>query len=572
MARKIKIILVAAIVFICLPVAGKVFALSATLGQEINFFVDQNYDLSQREKIEAVLQKIGNNTYFYADKQWLNSLTPENKSKFQDSLTTLDSEFYNKIYPTLTATFGWERRPGIDNDSRITILIHPIQKDAGGYFSTKDEYSRLEASNSNEREMVYLNSEYISAPLAKVFLAHEFTHLISFNQKVKIRGIEEDIWLEEARAEYAPTLCGYDVVYEGSNLQRRAQKFLENPSDSLTEWQNIDTDYAVTNIFIQYLIDHYGVKIITDSLQSSKKGIDSLDYALKKNNFTQDFSQVFTDWTIAVLLNDCNLGPKYCYLNPNLKNLRVFPRINVLPQNSNGTLTISDATKNWTGNWYKIIGGKGTLDFKFNGSSSAFFKFPYATRHKNGNYNFNSLNLSSSQQAEIYINNFGEEAVSLFLIPSVQNKSETAGTEHFYPFNWSVSIAIGQQQESEVIKALLTKIQELQNQIISIRAQIDAILAKKGQGTNCGKFENNLYFGLSNNNEVSCLQEFLKNQGTNIYPEAMITGIFGYLTQAAVIRFQEKYASEILAPFNLTKGTGFIGLATRNKINQILGY
>ena len=77
---------------------------------------------------------------------------------------------------------------------------------------------------------------------------------------------------------------------------------------------------------------------------------------------------------------------------------------------------------------------------------------------------------------------------------------------------------------------------------------------------------------MMNNSEVRCLQEFLKSQGPEIYPEGLVTGNFLSLTKAAVIRFQEKYASEILAPWGITQGTGFVGETTRAKINQLLSY
>lgn len=76
---------------------------------------------------------------------------------------------------------------------------------------------------------------------------------------------------------------------------------------------------------------------------------------------------------------------------------------------------------------------------------------------------------------------------------------------------------------------------------------------------------------MMDNSEVRCLQEFLKSQGSEIYPERLVTGNFLSITQAAIIRFQEKYASEILLPLGLQKGTGYVGQMTRVKINQILG-
>ena len=75
---------------------------------------------------------------------------------------------------------------------------------------------------------------------------------------------------------------------------------------------------------------------------------------------------------------------------------------------------------------------------------------------------------------------------------------------------------------------------------------------------------------MANNNDVKCLQEFLKNQGADIYLEGLVTGNFGVLTKNAVIKFQEKYMLEILSPLGLSQGTGYAGKSTRAKINQMI--
>ncbi len=60
---------------------------------------------------------------------------------------------------------------------------------------------------------------------------------------------------------------------------------------------------------------------------------------------------------------------------------------------------------------------------------------------------------------------------------------------------------------------------------------------------------------------VAHLQAFLVYQGS--YPEALITGYFGPLTQAAVARFQKKYG--------VTPTVGYVGPKTRHTMQTVLG-
>ena len=544
------------------------FVLAQEPEQEAVFNVDNYYDLHGRQEISTTLVKATDKLHFYADKKWWEDLDSSEKQRLEVSFHNLASEFERKTYPVMTDLFGSEPNP----ETGIIVLLHPMIAEAGGYFNSGDVYPVIQYPKSNERKILYLNSRHIDKPEADYFLAHEFMHLITANQKDLLRGVVEETWLNEARAEYTATLLGYDEVYRGSNLEKRVSDFLSDPRRSLTEWLNKKEDYGAVNLFIQYLVDHYGVEILVDSLQHRGAGIESINYALKKNNYDKDFSDVFTDWIVALLVNDCNLGERYCYLNENLKSLSINSTIYYLPR-AETILSARPSTTYWAPNWYRFVGGQNQLVFEFDGSDRFEFRVPYLICDIKNNCSVEFLELDKSQKGEISFPKFGTDYVSLTAMPFVSSKTiGFNGKETSIDFSWKVIIGVKEEKEADLINQLLARIDSLKTQTAEHKAKISAILSENGQLFSCQSLNNNLFLGMTNSAEVRCLQEFLKSQGPSVYPEGLVTGNFLSLTKTAVVRFQEKYANEILHPLGLQRGTGYVGDSTRIKINQQLVY
>jgi peptidoglycan hydrolase-like protein with peptidoglycan-binding domain len=101
------------------------------------------------------------------------------------------------------------------------------------------------------------------------------------------------------------------------------------------------------------------------------------------------------------------------------------------------------------------------------------------------------------------------------------------------------------------------------------RIKLNELYGKSGIIPTVPEITSDLRYG-DHGNEVKLLQTWLAKD-KEIYPEGKISGWFGYATQRAVIRFQEKYASEILTPQGLSRGSGIVDALTRKKLNQLFG-
>jgi len=458
-----------------LPLAS--FAIDS-INQQRSFFVDPSYDASSREKINATLVKISSRGYFYIETEFWNNQDAAEKDQITKSLGNLGIELDNKIYPGLTNSYGPIWSPGIDNDEKITVLIHSINSDSAGYFRESDEYSRAVLPKSNEREMVYLNADFINNPLLKGYLAHEFTHLINYNQKDRLNDLRDDVWLIEMRCDFAPAILGYNNIYKDSYLEKRVKKFLQNPVNSLTKWQDSLSDYANVTLLAQYISDQYGQDVIIATMKSKKIGYLSIEESLAKKGINKRFEEIFSDWIIANAVNDCFLGKEYCYKNINLVNLRVLPVTNFLPINSQSSLKVYDSLHDWSARWYKVVGGSEKLNFSFEGKKAVSYSVPYLLEKKDKTLTLKYLDLDFSKSGKIQIDNFDSQYLAFYFIPSIHDNSwiDNGGFE----YNWTVSSS-GTPQESSSTPNIdnQKQIAALQLQIAQLKTKLIEIIKQK---------------------------------------------------------------------------------------------
>ncbi len=118
-------------------------------------------------------------------------------------------------------------------------------------------------------------------------------------------------------------------------------------------------------------------------------------------------------------------------------------------------------------------------------------------------------------------------------------------------------------------------IEELQSQIQRLLAQIQVLqeqIAQQKTRAFCYDFNTNLRFG-DRGSEVKALYEAFVKEGGLIRGTANPDASFEFdeAIASAVVGFQQKYASEILAPFGLKFGTRFVGKGTRAKLNALYG-
>lgn len=279
---------------------------------DVETFWTKNIVENAFEQTPAVLKAIGTHCYIFLE---------EGKSITAEAIEKVRKSFDENIYPTNTANFGSENKPGIDNDERITLLMFDIKDGytgsggfVGGYFYAVDTYPQHqipEHVKSNEREMFYLDINP-SDPASDRYMntiAHEFQHMIHFNHDP-----DEYTWVNEACSQIAPYLCGFGHA-------NQVAAFTRNPDNAMTAWSKDQmlANYGQVYLWNYYIYNSYlredpksRSKFFRNLVASKKQGVAG--YAEALATISKSFTETFDRFCLANFLNDPTLGKgQYAY-------------------------------------------------------------------------------------------------------------------------------------------------------------------------------------------------------------------------------------------------------------------
>jgi hypothetical protein len=383
--------------------------------------------------------------YYYAPATGAKTLEPRyvlgsDKNLARMKLKELADEFDGNIYPRMREYFGSE--PDVDGDPKVFILLDDIRDGQGsfrGYVWKANQFKNSVYPRSNEKELIHLDlfpTFLLSAQQGYRTIAHEFTHLIAFNEGDIVTGTDinqKDLWIEEGFTQYA------SYVYDKSHTPN-VDEFIKKPDTPLTIWDHNEpyANYGVSYLLTFYLMEQYGKNnpqtFMRNMVKDKARGITVYDNALKGFNTT--FKEVFSDFTVANFLNKTrkmdgsplNDG-KWGYFIDNdydsTNDMGVNERLPV-KFSERVILGPKGATRSgnvnpWAADYIEMSGNTGNVNIGFDGDDRTEFKCAVIKRGPQVDPTVEFIYLNEKQAGNLIIQNYGygNTYENLILVPSI---------------------------------------------------------------------------------------------------------------------------------------------------------
>ena len=297
-------------------------------GDVITFWVS-NVDTDENFQIEAELAVKSKHLYMWVE---------TDADVDVDALRRSAAMFDDVIYPTNREFFGSEWTPGVDNDPRLHVLhAQNLGATIAGYYSSADEVSSVVNPFSNEKEMFYINLDN-NEPGSRFYnatLAHEFQHMIHWNQ-----DLNESTWLNEGASELATQLTG---LFRSDSGILPDQVFAEDPDLQLNTWPDSEDSYAHYGnayLFMNYFLSRFGEEATKALVADPANGMESVDDVLRRFGYDFGADDLFADWVVANWLDDPSLDEgRWGYPDYDPSPMNVAERHRKLPAEGEGDVS-----------------------------------------------------------------------------------------------------------------------------------------------------------------------------------------------------------------------------------------
>jgi hypothetical protein len=382
------------------------------VGQRDSFNVCRTNNCSSFNRVGATVRFVGRSGAIYTDDA--NPVTGE--SLTDADLVQLGTLFDDYLYPIDTTAFG--RESDINGDQRVAILItagvNALTTSCAdgriiGYFYGADLIPSL--AGSNRREVFYAfapQAATTSCPAVTrstalrqlpPVLIHELQHMISFNQRVLVRGGgQEDLWLNEGLSHFAeelgfrgvpdarcPNSASCFAQFTTGDIDN-AYRYLVNPEGTalVTPADNSGplAYRGAAWLFVRWLADHFssdtllGSQVTRGLVQSTRFGATNVSVVAGV-----DFPTLVGEWQLANYLENLpgfTQAGRLRYRTWNFRSLYQanFPTLfakpyPLTPDSTSGSYSRSGILRGGSGRHvrYKLAAGASGVTVQLTGSS-----------------------------------------------------------------------------------------------------------------------------------------------------------------------------------------------------------
>lgn len=296
-------------------------ALAPTVGERRTFKVFQSS--GGFAEVSAVAQYVGAQAAFFVDED-----APAGGYTSAD-LRLFSDRFDDVIHPSVTGAFGVAS--DLDNNDRVVILFTSAVNSltprgatgfVAGFFFGLDLMP--EQDDSNKAEIFYglvpdpsgtLSDPRPRAGLLEIMpaiLAHEYQHMVHFNERVLVRGAAstEALWLSEGLAQYAEELVAleYESLGDAGSVEvfrdgtrERARRYLAGTASValiVSTGQGSLAERGASFLHVMYLADRFGMDLIGRVTRTTRTSVGNVEAETGTT-----WPTLLADWWSAVFVD-----------------------------------------------------------------------------------------------------------------------------------------------------------------------------------------------------------------------------------------------------------------------------